>query len=72
MLNNPTLFLYFVQQSLEMISKQFPQSIIIYHYIDGILLADPDISIQERMSDEEKKDREKERNKQITLPSWGL
>ena len=38
MLNGPTRSLYFVQQPLEIICKQFPQSII-YHYIDNILLA---------------------------------
>ena len=38
MLNSPTLCQYFVQQLLEIIYRQFPQSII-YHYMD-ILLAD--------------------------------
>lgn len=61
MLNSPTLCQYFVQQSLEMIRKQFPQSII-YHYMDDILLSDSDINILERMFDEVKK----------TLPCWGL
>ena len=41
--------------------SQFPQSII-YHFMDGILLADSDINIVERMFDEVKKN----------LPSWGL
>ena len=53
MLNSPTLCQYFVQQPLEMIHKQFPQSII-YHYMDDILLADPDINIVESMFDEAK------------------
>ena len=53
MLNSPTLCQYFLQQPLEMICKQFPQSII-YHYMDDILLADPDINILERMFDEVK------------------
>lgn len=61
MLNSPTLCQYFVQQPLEMIRKQFPQSII-YHYMDDILLSDSDINILERMCDEVKK----------TLPCWGL
>ena len=61
MLNSPTLCQYFVQQPLEMIRKQFPQSII-YHYMDDILLADSDINTVERMFDEVQK----------TLPSWGL
>lgn len=61
MLNSPTLCQYFVQQPLEMIRKQFPQSII-YHYMDDILLSDSDINILERMFDEVKK----------TLPCWGL
>ena len=43
--------------------SQFPQSII-YHFMDGILLADSDINIVERMFDEVKKKK--------NLPSWGL
>jgi len=54
MLNSPTLRQYFVQQSLEMIRKQFPQSII-YHYMDDILFSDSDINILERIFDEVKK-----------------
>jgi hypothetical protein len=43
--------------------SQFPQSII-YHYMDDILLADPVITIVERMFDEVKEHK--------PLPSWGL
>ena len=38
-LNSPILGHYFIQQSLELICKLFPQSII-YHYMDDILLVD--------------------------------
>jgi hypothetical protein len=41
MLNSPTLCQYFMHQPLEIIHKQFPQSII-YHYMDDILLAASD------------------------------
>ena len=64
MLNSPTLCQYFVQQPLEMICKQFPQSII-YHYMDDILLTDPDINTVERIFDEVKQ------QQQQILPSWG-
>ena len=37
MLNNPTLCQYYVQQPLEIICKQFPQSII-YHNMDDMLM----------------------------------
>ena len=47
MLNSPTLCQYFVQQPLEIIHKQFPESII-YHYMDDILLADSDADTLER------------------------
>ena len=43
MLNSPTLCQYFVQQPLGIICKQFPQPII-YHYMDDILFAHPDIN----------------------------
>lgn len=52
--NGPTLHQYFVQQPLEIICKQFPESII-YHYIDGILLADSDLDFLEKMLNEVKK-----------------
>ena len=43
MLHSPTLCPYFVQQPLGIICKQFPQPII-YHYMDDILFAHPDIN----------------------------
>ena len=61
MLNSPTLCQYFVSQSLEMIHKQFPESIV-YHYMDDILLSDSNVDILERMFEKVKKN----------LPSWGL
>lgn len=54
MLNSSTLGQHFIQQPLEMICKQFPQSII-YHYMDALLLIDSDINTLERMFDEVKK-----------------
>ena len=59
MLNNPTTYQYFVQQPLEIICKQFPQSII-YHYMDDILLADSDLDTLEKMFEVVKK----------IFPSW--
>jgi hypothetical protein len=53
-LNSPTLCQYFIQQPVEMIHKQFPKSII-YHYMDNILLTDPNITTMERLFDEMKK-----------------
>lgn len=61
MLNSPTLCQYFVQQPLEIIHKQFPQSII-YHYMDDILLADSDKDVLENMF----------KMTQRILPCWGL
>ncbi|KAL6045981.1 hypothetical protein STEG23_001675 [Scotinomys teguina] len=61
MLNSPTLCQYFVQQSLEVIRKKFPKSII-YHYMDDILLADSNADTLERLFEEVKK----------ILPCWGL
>ena len=37
-LNSHTMCLYFIQQSLEMLHKKFPQSIV-YDYMDDMLLA---------------------------------
>ena len=48
MLNSPTLCQYFVNQSLEIMHKQFPLSII-YHYMDDILLPDSSADTLERM-----------------------
>ena len=61
MLNNSTLCQYFVQQPLEIICKQFPQSII-YHYMDDILLADANINIMDRMFDEVNKKQKQTKN----------
>lgn len=47
MLYSQTLYQYFVQL-LEIIHKQFPQSIL-YHYVDDILLADSDKDDLENM-----------------------
>jgi hypothetical protein len=47
MLNSLTLCQYFVQQLLEIIHRQFPQSTI-YRYMD-ILLADSDTDTLEKM-----------------------
>lgn len=47
MLNSPILYQYFVQQLLEIICRQFPQSIT-YHYMD-ILLTDSDTDTLEKM-----------------------
>lgn len=60
MLNNPTLCQYLVQW-LEIICRQFPQSII-YHYMDDVLLADSDKDTLEKMFKEI----------QRILPCWGL
>ena len=51
---------YFMQQPVEIIHRQFPQSII-YHYID-ILLADSDADTLEKMFSETKR----------ISPCWGL
>lgn len=53
MSNSPTLCQYFEQQLLEIIFRQFPQSII-YHYIIDILLADSDVDTLEKMFGENK------------------
>ena len=45
---------YFLQQPVEMIQKKFHKSII-YHYMDNILLTDPNITTMERLFDEMKK-----------------
>ena len=45
--------LYFIQQSLEMLHKKFPQSIV-YDYMDDMLLADSNIDTSERMFEEVK------------------
>ena len=47
MLNNPTLCQYYVQQPLEIIHEQFPESVIC-HYINDILLTDPDADTLEK------------------------
>jgi hypothetical protein len=54
MLSSPNLCQYYVEQPMEMIRKQFLQSII-YHYMDDILLTDSEINVLERMFDEVKK-----------------
>jgi hypothetical protein len=61
MLNSPTLCCYFAQQLLEIIHKQFLQSII-YHYMGDILMADSDKGVLENMFKET----------QIILPCWAL
>lgn len=53
MSNSQTLCQYFEQQLLEIIFRQFPQSII-YHYINDILLADSDVDTLEKMFGENK------------------
>ena len=60
-LNSPSLWQYFVSQSLEMICKQLPESIV-YHYMDDILFSDSKADTLERMFEEVKK----------ILPCWGL
>lgn len=40
---------YFMQQPVEIIHRQFPQSII-YHYVDGILLANSGIDTLEKIN----------------------
>ena len=52
MLNSPTLCQYFVSQSLEMIRKQFPESIV-YYYMDAILLSFSNADTLERMLEED-------------------
>jgi hypothetical protein len=44
MLNSPTLYQYFVQQPLEIIWHQLPQSIT-YPYMNDILLANSDKNV---------------------------
>ena len=60
-LNSPTLCQYFVQQPLEIIHKQFPESII-YHYMDDTLLADSGTNTLEKMF----------KKTQSILPCWRL
>ena len=52
--NIPTSCQYFVQQPLEIICKQFPQSKI-YQYMDDILLADSDADTLGKTFDEVKR-----------------
>jgi hypothetical protein len=61
MLNSPTLCQYFVEQSLKIICRQFPQ-FDVDHYMDGILLADSDRAALEKMFKETER----------ILPCWGL
>ena len=61
MLNYPTLCQYCVSLLLEMIYKQFFESMV-YHYMDGIFLSDSNVDTLERIFEEVKKN----------LPCWGL
>ena len=61
MLNIPTLCQYFGSQPLEIIHKQFPESIV-NHYMDDILLSDSNIDTLKGLFKEVK----------VVLPQWGL
>ncbi|MGE9574186.1 reverse transcriptase domain-containing protein [Escherichia coli] len=61
MLNSPTLCQHFVQQPLEIIGKEFSQSLF-YHYMDDILLSDSNKETLGHMFDMVKE----------VLPHWGL
>ena len=61
MLNSPSFCQYFVNQPLQIIRKTFPK-LIVYHYMDDILLSDLNMHTLERLFEEIK----------IVLPKWGL
>lgn len=48
MLNSPTLCQKFVHRTLNPVKNQFP-TVLIYHYMNDILLATPNVTLQNQV-----------------------